>query len=589
MQQKEMTYPPGMELHGSKWRIKKRVPLDLRKKHPQYYPSPFKYLYTNESEKRKAAVLGWAWISELEDEFQRVRETGSPYKINLPDDDADLIIRKVIHSRLNADEEIRVSGMLEDELMLARMDESQADSKRQEQLAIARGVLTQHIIEVAQEWLFAHGYDLPEESPEFRQFALRLARRLSEATRIAESRHRGEWIDTPPVPEKVHAQKPPLLSEVIEHFIAKQRDDVPMYKKYRPALGLFLECVGDKPVNQLRQKEVDEYFDLLCRLPSRWSDQKKKLNLSVRELAKIEWPQCISRKTFEDGYMAAFRPFLQDSVRVFQDQGFPPHLTVTGIKYSGSREETENEQRAMRPEELQRLFCGPEYEAFAHDPGSKHCYWLPLIGLYTGARINEICQLNPLCDIRQEQGVWLFDINQNSESDKRIKKSLKNSTSRRKVPIHSELIRLGLLKYVDALQKAGHKMFFPEWTPSNSGRAAAVAERWFRKLIRKTGLRDETPKARLVGFHAFRSTFLNHAMNNDISYAEWLTGHAQEGVSKVVAKYQGEAEITKKAQIMESIRFDVSPPEPRWWANAESTSTIPNEYQEALLPDTQEQ
>lgn len=584
-----MAYPPGMELHGSKWRIKKRVPLDLRKKYPQYYPSPFKYLYTNESDKRKAAVEGWSWLSELEAEFQRVRETGSPYKINLPDEDAELIIRKVIHSRLNADEEIRTSGELTDELMLARLEEAQSEAKQQEQLAISRGVLSQHIIDVAQEWLFAHGYDLPVESPEFRQFALRLSRRLSEATRIAESRHKGEWIETPPLPEKATVQKVPLLSEVVEHFISKQRDDVPMYKKYRPALGLFLEFTGDKPVNQLKQKEIDEYFDLLCRLPSRWSDQQKKLNLSARELAQREWPKCISRKTFEDGYMAAFRPFLQHAVRVFQDQGFPPHLTVTGIKYSGKHEETENEQRAMRPEELKRLFCGPEYQAFARDPASKHCYWLPLIGLYTGARINEVCQLNPQCDIRQEQGVWLFDINEKSDGDARIKKSVKNASSRRKVPIHPELIRLGLLQYVQSLKSCGFKLLFPEWPPSATGKASGTAERWFRGLIRKTGLRDETPKARLVGFHAFRHTFLNNAMNNDILYAEWLTGHAPEGVSRVVAKYQGEAEISKKAQIMESIRFDVSPPEPHWCPNTESTGTIPNEYQVAFLPDTQEQ
>lgn len=251
MAYKEMAYPPGMELHGSKWRIKKRVPLDLRKKYPQYYPSPFKYLYTGESDKAKAAAKGWPWIADVEAEFLRVRDTGSPYKISLPDEDAELIIRKVIHSRLNADEQIRASGELEDELMLTRLEESQADAKTQEQLAIARGVLTQNVIDIAQEWLFAHGYDLPEESPEFRQFALRLSRRLSEATRIAESRQRGEWIDTPPVPEKVKPEKAPLLSEVIEHFIAKQRDDVPMFKKYRPALGLFLEFIGDKPGRQV--------------------------------------------------------------------------------------------------------------------------------------------------------------------------------------------------------------------------------------------------------------------------------------------------------------------------------------------------
>lgn len=582
-----MAYPPGMELHGSKWRIKKRVPLDLRKKYPQYYPSPFKYLYTNESDKAKAALKAWPWIAGVEAEFQRVRDTGSPYLSLLSDELAATIIQETIHRSIRDDELIRSFGLY-DPVFDAVGDWIERSSQRVQRVT-ARGVLETDDIAFVSGVLLESSVVLPEDSEEFRSFGLRLFKGLSEAIRIRQQRHRGEWVDTPPKPEKLPAQTAPLLSEVIEHFIAKQRDDVPMFKKYRPALGLFLECVGDKPVDQLKQREIDQYFELLCRLPSRWNDQKKKLNLSVRELAQREWPKCISKKTFEDGYMAAFRPFLQDSVRVFQDQGFPPHLTITGIKYSGKREETENEQRAMRRSELERLFCGPEYQRFARDPGSRHCYWLPLIGLYTGARINEVCQLNPQCDIRQEQGVWLFDINEKSEGDERIKKSVKNASSRRKVPIHSELIRLGLLKYVQALKDGGSKLLFPEWPPSTTGKASGTAERWFRDLIRETGLRDETPKARLVGFHAFRHTFLNNAMNNDVLYAEWLTGHAPEGVSKVVAKYQGEAEITKKAQIMESIRFDVSPPEPRWWANAESTSTIPNEYKEALLPETQEQ
>jgi integrase len=286
----------------------------------------------------------------------------------------------------------------------------------------------------------------------------------------------------------------------------------------------------------------------------------------------MEWPKCISKKTFDDGYMAAFRPFLVDTVRVFQDQGFPGHLTTQRIKYSGEREETENEQRAMRHDELVRLFMGAEYKQFATDPTMRHHFWLPLIGLYTGARINEICQLNPQCDVRQEQGVWFFDITEKSEADERVKKSVKNAPSRRKVPIHSELIRLGLLGYVESLKATGGRLLFPEWPPSASGRAAGLAERWFRKLIKTTGLRDETPGGRLVGFHAFRHTFLNNAMNNDVMYAEWITGHASELVSKIVTKYRGEAEIVKKAQIVEAIRFDIQPPVPVW-----NTSPAQNE------------
>lgn len=565
MIQKFMAYPPGMELHGSTWRVNKRVPLDLFRTYPQFYPKALIRFDTGESDKPKAAVKARAWLGDIEEEFQRVRETGSKHRLQLPEEEAELIIRRVIHSRLSADESIRVAGV--DDLTFAKLDEANEESRRKEQLAIARGVLTTSATELAHEWLFAHGYDIPNDSEEFRQFALCLFRRLTEATKISDSRQRGEWVDTPPVPEREVKRVVPKLSEVIEHFIGKQDETVPMFKKYRPALGLFLECVGDKAVDKLKQKEIDEYFDLLCRLPPRWSDEKRKSRSSVRELASISWPKCISKKTFEDGYMAAFRPFLVHAVRVFQDQGFPPHLTIAGIKYSGDREETENEQRPIRQNELLRLFTGPEYQSFASNPEFQHFYWLPLIGLYTGARVNEVCQLNPQCDIRAEQGVWIFDVTEKSEGDERVKKSVKNTPSRRKVPIHSELIRLGLLQYVDSIKENGAKLLFPAWNPSSAGRAAGVAERWFRNLIRATGLRDETPQARLVGFHAFRHTFLNNAMNNDISFAEWLTGHAPEGVSKIVAKYQGEAEITKKAQIMESIRFEVTPPKATWCAD----------------------
>jgi len=58
--------------------------------------------------------------------------------------------------------------------------------------------------------------------------------------------------------------------------------------------------------------------------------------------------------------------------------------------------------------------------------------WLPMLGYYTGARLNELCQLH-LSDIRKEGHVWYLDIN-NDTDDKR----LKTPSSKRKVPIHSE-------------------------------------------------------------------------------------------------------------------------------------------------------
>jgi integrase len=469
-----MAYPPGMELHGSKWRIKKRVPQDLRRKHPDLYPSQFLTLKTDESDRRAAARKAWVWLGELEEEFQRVRETGSKYKRVLSPGAADEIIHEAIRSSLQADEEIRADGL--DDFTYERwIVESIKERLARERQVIARGMMNAEAEDMAHEWLVGFGYDLDRSSPEFKQFAVEFFRRTQMATKAMQARSEGEWVETPsPLPPSKPVQEVPKLSRVIEYFISKQDQKVPMFKKYRPALELFLEFVGDRPVDQIKQMDVEGYFELLCKLPPRWFDEKRKRTVSARELGSMAWPKCISYKTFKDGYLAAFRPFLSASIRTFRDQGFPATLTVEGIKYTGDRKERDHAQRPFKPTELERLFTGPEYRRFAADPSLHHCYWLPLIGLYTGARINEVCQLNPQCDIRQEQGVWVFDITEASETDTRVKKSVKNNPSRRLVPVHSRLLDLGLLAYVEKRKGSGDRLLFPMWKPSANGRAAGV-------------------------------------------------------------------------------------------------------------------
>lgn len=556
----DMAYPPGMELHGSKWRIKKRVPQDLRRKHPDLYPSQFLTLKTDESDRRTAASKAWVWLGTLEEEFQRVRETGSKYKRVLPKEAAEEIIHAAIRSSLTADDELRQAGL--DDLTFGQWVEGTVKERQaREKQVIARGLIDAEAEDMAHEWLFAFGYDLDRSSPEFRQFALEFFRRTQQATKAMQARSEGDWVETPPpLPPAKPASEVPKLSRVIEYFISKQDPKIPMFKKYRPALDLFLEVMGDRPVNQIRQMDIEDYFDLLCKLPPRWFDEKRTRKLGAKQLATMSWPKCISYKTFKDGYLAAFRPFLGASIRTFRDQGFPAALTVDGIKYTGDRKERDHAQRPFKPTELVRLFGGPEYRQFAADPSMHHCYWLPLIGLYTGARVNEVCQLNPQCDIRQEHGIWVFDITEASETDERVKKSVKNKPSRRLVPVHSRLLGLGLLEYVETRKKSGDKLLFPMWKPSASGRAAGVAERWFRRLLEDLGLRDETPKARLVGFHAFRSTLLNRALNLGIPNAHCLTGHSSPHVSGVVEGYQGVVDIDVKQRIMEMVSFDIQPP-----------------------------
>ncbi|MEF2062391.1 DUF6538 domain-containing protein [Comamonas sp. GCA5] len=348
------------------------------------------------------------------------------------------------------------------------------------------------------------------------------------------------------------AKQAPTLRAVVDAFLAQyeKRGKPQMLKKHRPALNMLVEVVGDKPVNELRQADINEFFDVLTVLPPRWSDQCRKLKLSVRELAELEHEETIGPKTFQDSYIASVRPFLEAAQRDYGDQGFPLTLTTKGIEYLGDQEEDVNKQRAFKPAELVRLFAGPELQGFAADPTQHDKYWLPMLGLFTGARVNELCQLNPQMDIVQdaESGVWHLWINAVTEADKGIRKSVKTGDSR-KVPVHKTLLALGFVEHVTRLKAAGARRLFPSWKPSK-GRASGEAEKWFRQFLRDVGLWDDTPKAKLLGMHAFRHTLLSYGTASKPSLnLGSITGHAQvvPGVSAVQAGYNDES-ITNKLE-----------------------------------------
>lgn len=351
------------------------------------------------------------------------------------------------------------------------------------------------------------------------------------------------------------------LGTVVESFLASpgEQKKLSMFKKYQTVLPLLLESVGpEKPVADLLQNDLNEFFKLVARLPSRWSDQCRKRGISAAALAKEDHKDTLGPKTFEDTYLACIRSFLKVAKKDWQDQGFPVHISTDGIEYFGDRTPGESKQRAFKPVELERLFFGPELVQFKADPTQEHQFWLSAVGLLTGARVNEIAQLNPQVDILKEEetDIWFLNITELTEGDERVRKSTKTPGSRRKVPLHKWLIELGFLAYVERMQKAGSQLLFPAWKPSR-GKASSAAEKWFGNFLIEIGLRDDTAGARLVGMHAFRHTLLARASNTHPPVdATSITGHANsKGV--VVRGYEGEFSLVNKQRELHAIDFGI--------------------------------
>lgn len=565
MNEKKMAYPRGMEKHGNCWRIKRRTPAALQAHYPGQQWHKFS---TNEPDKKAAAALIMRWQADLEEEFERLRQTGNKFRQVIATDEIAHLVALMVHSSLSADEESREAGDYADDedyaAALGRLDTVDGETRK----ALSQRIYSGDLPAIVKDWLRGFGYDIPADSDTFRGICLEFAKGRQEAVKVRRLRNSGEWIATPPMPDaEIFTGKPAkasrLLSELVTWFLSRKDQSAPMYSKYKQALGLLSESLGTRPANSLEQADIEEFCARLCRLPTHWLKEKKG-GLTFEQIAAKEWPECITETTFNKTYRAALAPFLAECVRVYGDAGFPRFLSVKKTPYTGTREGGEGKQRALRPEELKRLYEGPEFAAFAADTEQAHRYWLPMVGLYTGARVNEVCQLNPQCDIREEGGIWFFDFTETSETDERVTKSVKNKDSVRRVPIHSQLIGLGFLRYAEAMKQAGHRLLFPKWSPK-AGKASGTAREWFSAWLVELGLRDDTSGLKVTGFHCYRSTLLTRAQNTpglpwDI---EHITGHSTAGPSRDAKGYKGrELELPNKATLLELITFDVSPPVP---------------------------
>ncbi|ADG14230.1 hypothetical protein BC1002_0122 [Paraburkholderia atlantica] len=211
-------------------------------------------------------------------------------------------------------------------------------------------------------------------------------------------------------------------------------------------------------------------------------------------------------------------------------------------------------------DDLRRLFESDDYRDGTFAKASQ--FWIPLIGLYTGARITEIAQLH-LSDIREQDGVWLIDIN-----DDDLKKHLKSESATRTVPIHPVLIGIGLLRYHAEVKAEGYDRLFPDLTRTNKAKDSFGADpsEFFTGYRRRLGVTSisetfDAGKNRWMGrgtkvFHSLRDTANSKLRHAGVTQErrERLVGHASRDVNN---RHYRPADINQMfplATLLEDIR-----------------------------------
>jgi integrase len=187
-----------------------------------------------------------------------------------------------------------------------------------------------------------------------------------------------------------------------------------------------------------------------------------------------------------------------------------------------------------------------EYLQSSHKQASQH--WIPLLALYTGARLNELCQLEAI-DIKcDDDKIWYIDINDNNG------KSVKTGNAKRLIPLHRQLITLGFIDFANPQKKHG-RLFKG---PSNSEISSDGFSKWFNRTYmneRHCDVGNHTNESKC--FHSFRHTFINQLTQNgvDMHVIEALAGHSSSG-SESRVRYSKELNLKLKYSAIEKLKFD---------------------------------
>ena len=252
--------------------------------------------------------------------------------------------------------------------------------------------------------------------------------------------------------------------------------------------------------------------------------------------------------------------FLKTIMRYAHESGKIPTNPTEGLKVS-QRKVSTKVRRKLQTDDLNRLFGSSIYAAGERPRGGgrEAAAWVPLIGLYTGARLEEICQLR-MADIQEQGGIHFFNIIDLEDEVLQIKTSVKTDESRRQVPIHPELIQAGFLVYVAHCQAKGYDWLFPHLQADRYGKRGGNWSKWWARWRKALGV-EGSSKCFHAFRHAFKTACRNAAIEEEIHDA--ITGHRGGGIGRDYGDYP----LEPLAAAMQKIRYTGLKFKWRWQAS----------------------
>jgi integrase len=404
-----------------------------------------------------------------------------------------------------ADAEVRANRGQHGEINRLWSDLNGAPALKDLQSMLSVGPIGQTVHDLLVGFLSDHNYVAGRDVPGYSKLCVRFLETLIRARQIVEDRNAGR----PPNTEGIAPLALTFKANVDSH-------------------GLTIEGLHGVWAAQETgtRKTTDEFLSIIRGFQAFVVGQfRTDQAANVKQAHVIAYRNHLIKEGFKDKTITKKLSTIKTLFTTAIEEGMLGPSEVQSVKVGKPKKRGKGGTKARLPfemGELEKIFSPAIYlKTPGAIKGSRTEYWAPLVSLFSGLRIEEICQLR-VSDIREHLGQPFFFIIDGEDQE------LKNANSRRNVPVHEDLIRCGFLDFVAAGRKARNEWLFQELKADKYGRnSSTFGKRWNRKLRRVISLREgDHTKV----FHSFRHLFKHVARQCRIEeqVSDALSGHGSK-------------------------------------------------------------
>ena len=318
----------------------------------------------------------------------------------------------------------------------------------------------------------------------------------------------------------------PKLSEMKEEFIGERLLSGFSPKSTRElesTIDDLIEIIGDIPILKVTPNNARDFKKIISSLPKYRNQSPRYRGLTIKQILSLDGvegqePKNINKLIYR---VRVFFKWLKNNYSEYVPQNHFDGLSIQEKKFDKPRDIFTNK-------ELHKIFdTTPFLNNTIRNPHRRNklaSFFVPIIAIHTGMRLEEICQLR-LEDVYKEGTVDIIRVTISKET------KLKTVTSQRIVPIHENLKRVGFLEYCNYMKKQKKERVFWDLTKSRDGYGRNIG-RYFMEYLRKVGVYEFQSKV----FHSLRHSFITNLLQNGVreEVVNGLCGHKQKTMSTTI-------------------------------------------------------